>query len=89
MGKVFDNPITLDTDWGGDASTGNLPVSGRRVQELIKNTFAKKGGCVQIKDKKFLQIFADEASMKKYNSDTEKYEDLVVSQVQLPNIRNA
>ena len=85
MGKVFDNPITLDTDWGGDSSTGNLPVSGRRVQELIKNTFTKKGGCVQIKDKKFLQIFADEASMKKYNSDTEKYEDLVVSQVQLPN----
>lgn len=85
MGKVFDNPITLNTDWGGDASTGNLPVSGRRVQELIKNTFAKKGGCVQIKDKKFLQIFADEASMKKYNSDTEKYEDLVISQVQLPN----
>ena len=74
MGKVFDNPITLDTDWGGDASTGNLPVSGRRVQELIKKTFTKKGGCVQIKDKKFLQIFADEASMKKYNSDTEKYE---------------
>ena len=85
MAKVYDNPITLNTDWGGDASTGNLPVSGRRVQELIKNTFAKKGGCVQIKDKKFLQIFADEASMKKYNSDTEKYEDLVVSQVQLPN----
>lgn len=85
MGKVFDNPITLDTDWGGDASTGNLPVSGRRVQELIKKTFTKKGGCVQIKDKKFLQIFADEASMRKYNSDTEKYEDLVVSQVQLPN----
>lgn len=85
MAKVFDNPITLETDWGGDASTGNLPVSGRRVQELIKKTFTKKGGCVQIKDKKFLQIFADEASMKKYNSDTEKYEDLVVSQVQLPN----
>ena len=85
MGKVFDNPITLGTDWGGDASTGNLPVSGRRVQELIKNTFAKKGGCVQIKDKKYLQIFADEASMRKYNSNTEKYEDLVVSQVQLPN----
>lgn len=85
MAKVYDKPINLSTNWGGDSSTGNLPVSGRRVQELIKNTFAKKGGCVQIKDKKFLQIFADEESMKKYNSDTEKYEDLVVSQVQLPN----
>lgn len=85
MAKVYDNPIDLSTNWGGDSSTGNLPVSGRRVQELIKNTFAKKGGCVQIKDKKYLQIFADEASMRKYNSNTEKYEDLVVSQVQLPN----
>lgn len=85
MAKVYDKPINLSTNWGGDSSTENLPVSGRRVQELIKNTFAKKGGCVQIKDKKFLQIFADEESMKKYNSDTEKYEDLVVSQVQLPN----
>lgn len=85
MAKVYDKPINLSTNWGGDSSTGNLPVSGRRVQELIKNTFAKKGGYVQIKDKKFLQIFADEESMKKYNSDTEKYEDLVVSQVQLPN----
>ena len=85
MAKVYDNPINLSTNWGGDSSTGNLPVSGRRVQELIKNTFAKKGGCMQIKDKKFLQIFADEASMRKYNSNTEKYEDLVVSQVQLPN----
>ena len=85
MAKVYDNPINLSTNWGGDSSTGNLPVSGRRVQELIKNTFAKKGGCMQVKDKKFLQIFADEASMRKYNSNTEKYEDLVVSQVQLPN----
>ena len=57
----------------------------QKVQELIKNAFAKKGGCVQIKDKKFFYLFLDEASMRKYNSNTEKYEDLVVSQVQLPN----
>ena len=59
MAKVYDKPINLSTNWGGDSSTGNLPVSGRRVQELIKNTFAKKGGCVQIKDKKFVQDVYD------------------------------
>ena len=85
MTKVYDKPITLSTDWGGDNSTGGLPVAGGRVQALIKDTFAKKGGYVQVKDKKFLQIFADESSAKKYNSDSNKYADLLISQVQLPN----
>ena len=85
MAKVYDGKIDLSTDWGGDLSTGGLPVAGGRVQELIKSTFAKKGGYVQVKDKKFLQIFADEASAKKYNLDSDKYADLLISQVQLPN----
>lgn len=37
MAKVWDKPITADTDWGGDASTENLPVSGRQVQAWIKS----------------------------------------------------
>ena len=85
MAKVYDNPIDLSTNWGGDSSTGNLPVSGRRVQELIKNTFAKKGGFFQVKDSKFLQVFASEEDAKNYNQDSEKYADLVLSQIQLPN----
>lgn len=36
MAKVWDKPITAETDWGGDASTDNLPVSGRQVQAWIK-----------------------------------------------------
>ena len=85
MAKVYDKPINLSTNWGGDSSTGNLPVSGRRVQELIKNTFAKKGGFFQVKDSKFLQVFASEEDAKNYNKDSEKYADLVLSQIQLPN----
>ena len=85
MAKVYDKPINLSTNWGGDSSTGNLPVSGRRVQELIKNTFAKKGGFFQVKDNKFLQVFASEEDAKNYNKDSEKYADLVLSQIQLPN----
>ena len=85
MAKVYDKPITLNTDWGGDASTGNLPVAGGRVQELIKKSFAQKGGFFQIKDKKYLQVFADEKSAKFYNSDADKYADLLISSMQLPN----
>lgn len=85
MAKVYDKPITLNTDWGGDASTGNLPVAGGRVQELIKKSFAQKGGFFQIKDKKYLQVFADEKSAKLYNSDADKYADLLISSMQLPN----
>lgn len=40
--KVYDEPINERTDWGGDNSTGNLPVSGRRVQEFIKNQLGGK-----------------------------------------------
>jgi len=29
--ETYNEPINKHTDWGGDASTGNLPVSGFRV----------------------------------------------------------
>lgn len=42
MAEYYDHPITTSTDWGGDASTDNKPVTGRRVQEFIKNELASK-----------------------------------------------
>lgn len=36
MAKIWNNPITDNTDWGGDSSTNNLPVSGEQVQAWIK-----------------------------------------------------
>lgn len=47
MTKVWDKPITADTDWGGDASTGGLPVSGRIVQEFIKDTLASIASAIK------------------------------------------
>lgn len=88
MAKVYNKPITLNTDWGGDSSTGNLPVAGKRVQELIKSTFAMKGGFFQIKDKKFLQVFASAETAALYNRDNDKYADLLISSIQLPNTGN-
>ena len=42
--KVYDEKISKSTDWGGDESTGNLPVAGSRVQEFIKEQLNGKAG---------------------------------------------
>ena len=34
--KTYNEKITPKTDWGGDSTTGGLPVAGYRVQEFIK-----------------------------------------------------
>ena len=44
--KYWDGDITLDTDWGGDATTDNLPVIGSKVQEIIKGGINSKVGYV-------------------------------------------
>lgn len=40
--NIYDEKINKYTDWGGDDSTGGLPVSGKRVQEFIKDTLDTK-----------------------------------------------
>ena len=42
--QTWNNPIDKHTDWGGDATTGNLPVSGAMVQQFIKETLDGKAG---------------------------------------------
>lgn len=42
--QTWNNPIDKSVDWGGDATTGGLPVSGEQVQKFIKETFDKKAG---------------------------------------------
>lgn len=41
MAKIWDNAINDSTDWGGDYTTDDLPVSGEKVQEYIKGRFAR------------------------------------------------
>lgn len=67
MAKVWDNEITKSTDWGGDESTGNIPVSGKRVQEFIKNTFNTKVGVFyyDAANNRYL-VFADEDAKNSY-----------------------
>lgn len=42
MAKYYDEEIDKNIDWGGDESTGGLPVKGNRVQEFIKKELNKK-----------------------------------------------
>lgn len=42
--KLYTNDIDKTIDWGGDTTTGGLPVSGEKVQKFIKDTLVKKFG---------------------------------------------
>lgn len=51
--KYYDEDIkNMSVDWGGDDSTGGLPVSGRKVQEFIKDSINSKVGYVDRVDTK-------------------------------------
>jgi hypothetical protein len=40
----YDLPINKHTDWGGDKSTNNKPVTGKQVQAFVKDTLEQKVG---------------------------------------------
>ena len=45
--KYWNNPVDLNVDWGGDPEkTEGKPLSGRAVQDTIKNAFDSKVGYV-------------------------------------------
>ena len=41
---LWEHEINKNVDWGGDITTGGAPVSGKYVQQFIKDTLAKKFG---------------------------------------------
>ena len=69
--QIWNSPIDKNTDWGGDESTGNAPVSGEQVQRFIKNTFDKKAGVFHYDsaNNRYL-VFADEDTKNEYLLDT-------------------
>lgn len=44
--QYYDGEVTMDTDWGGNKETGQLPVSGEKVQKFIKDSINSKVGYV-------------------------------------------
>lgn len=65
--QIWNNPINDNTDWGGDASTNNLPVSGTIVQKFIKDKFKGKVGCIyyDTTNNRYM-MFADETARDTY-----------------------
>ena len=70
MNKYYDQEINKHQDWGGDESTSNLPVTGFRVQEFIKNTLDQKAGFLWYDElnNRYL-VFSDEESKNLYVED--------------------
>lgn len=73
--KVYDERITASVDWGGDESTGGLPVAGRRVQEFIKEQLSGKMGMFyfDVTNNRYL-VFADANSRDAYLADPTRTE---------------
>lgn len=67
MAKTYNEKITKNTNWGGDASTSGLPVSGYRVQEFIKDELNNKIGSIyKPEGGNKVYCFADESDKEEF-----------------------
>ena len=87
--KYYDEAITRDTDWGGDTSTGNIPVSGGRVQEWLKTEINGRFGFLNLRFNEaesmyYIECFTSEEDYILYNGDKDTYKDLLLQSVQIP-----
>ena len=78
--EIWDKPINKHTDWGGDASTGNVPVSGGMVQKFIKDSLNGKAGVFyyDTANNRYL-VFADDETRDEYLNDPTKVGLLLAS----------
>lgn len=76
--KIYDEKINKSQDWGGDESTGNLPVAGNRVQEFIKEQLNSKAGVFyyDTANNRYI-VFADSESQDAYLADPTKTELII------------
>ena len=83
--KVYAEEINKKTDWGGDESTNNLPVSGARVQEFIKKSLDEKMGVFYYDsaNNRYL-VFADSESRDLYIQDPVNNHDLLLGNFDAP-----
>lgn len=71
--KIWEEPIDKNVDWGGDASTNNLPVSGQMVQKFIKDGLDSKAGIFHYDtaNNRYI-VFSDTIARDEYLSDPTK-----------------
>lgn len=78
--KIWNEKIGKYTDWGGDSSTGGLPVSGQRVQEFIKQSLESKIGSLHHDSAKGVYLaFADDECREAYLLDPDANARLVLA----------
>ena len=85
MAKFSENKIpNINTDWGLDESNG-LPYSGQAVQDFLKDSLKGKYGYFHYDEigSRYM-VFADQDSWKLYDSDKEKYGDLLLTVFDAP-----
>lgn len=76
--KIWDKDIDKHVDWGGDESTGGLPVSGRSVQKFIRDTLESKAGYFYYdQERSRYLVFADEEDCNSYLADPSQTELLI------------
>ena len=88
--KIWDEPIDKYTDWGGDDTTDNLPVSGEMVQSFIKNNIENKIGILYYDtlNNRYL-AFADDINRDLYLEDNITNRDLLLGSFDAPFNYNA
>lgn len=82
---LWEHEIDKTVDWGGDLSTGGAPVSGKYVQQFIKDTLSKKFGYLYF-DRNALKylVFADEADYLEYSVDPVANASLLLASFDAP-----
>ena len=88
--KVYDEKIDINVNWGGDESTGGLPVSGNRVQEVVKETLNSKVGFVGMVESTGMYVMTkDETTYQEYlntitTDNPSGNQDLIIGEFRAP-----
>lgn len=82
---LWEQPITKNDDWGGGDFSGGAPVSGKYVQQFIKESLNKKFGYLYYnKDAVKYYVFADQDDYNKWYVNPSGNADLVLATFDAP-----
>lgn len=85
MARKYYGKIDKHTDWGGDESTGGLRVSGRSVQDFLRESLDGKAGLFHYdaSNNRYM-VFADEEAKDLYMADPAANKDLLLANFDAP-----
>ena len=85
MARKYYGKIDKHTDWGGDESTGGLRVSGRSVQDFLRESLDGKAGLFHYdaSNNRYM-VFADEEARNLYMADPVANKHLLLANFDAP-----